>query len=453
MRLPQLISIRVAQAFSEGRNRRLTTGVLSGIFTKGTGFALTLVTVPMTLGYLGPERYGVWVTMISMLAWLSLMDLGLANGLTPILSAAFGKKRDDLAQEYVSTAIWSLAGIAIITGSVLAVFWRAVDWGKVFNVQDSGLVAEISLAMALAVIFFLLRLPLAVNHRVLLAYQEGQKANALQLLTSITGVVGLYLVTKTNGGLVYLVIGYSGTQVLMAFAIFVWLYTWEKPQLRPLVVPKLARAKRVFSFGGLYLVMQLGALLVFQKDFLLITRFLGAHETASYSVAWQLFLYVNVVNLLLAPYIAPSFGEASASGDSRWVRLAFLRYLSGSVFATILFVLVIGFFYIDIIELWVGSAVRPTSDTIVWLMLWTLLYAFLAPAIGLLQGLGRLRRFTAYHFTASVSSFAVSLWLIPAVGVHGGIMATTICYAIILTIPVVQEVSRSLVKRPTVRSQ
>lgn len=435
-----------------GRNRRLAAGVITGIFTKGGTFALTLITVPMTLGYLGPDRYGIWVTMVSLLAWLSLMDLGIANGLTPSLSAAFGKNRDDLAREYIATASWGLVGMAIFSGCVIASLWSFVDWGQVFNVEGTALVEEISLAMALAVLFFLINLPLAVNQRVLLAYQEGEKANGFQLLTGMVGVFGLYLATLTKGGLVYLVIGYSGSQVLMGLAILIWLYTLGKPQLSPLIVPKLTHARTVFSYGGLFLVMQLGALLVFQKDFLLITRFLGAHETASYSVAWQLFMYVNIINLLLAPYISPSFGEANASGDSGWMRKIFSRYLYSAVVMTVLVVIVIGLFYIDIIELWVGGTVQPTGKTIAWLAAWTLLYAFLGPSIVLLQGVGRLGRFTAYHFTASALSFVLSLWLIPTVGVHGGIMATTICYSVILILPLAQEVSKCLGRGATAQS-
>jgi len=398
----------------------------------------------MALGYLGPERYGVWVTMISMLAWLSLMDLGLANGLTPILSAAFGKNRDDLAREYVATAIWSLVAIAIFAGGAIASLWNFIEWGHVFNIQGASLVEETSLAMALAIFFFLLSLPLAVNQRVLLAYQEGGKANFTRLLASVVGVLGIYLVTQTQGGLVYLVVGYSGSQVLIASAVLFWLYAWEKPQLRPSIIPKPSHVKTVFSFGGLYFVMQLSALLVFQKDFLLITRFLGAEETASYSVAWQLFMYVNIVNLLLAPYISPGFGEANASGDSKWVRDMFWRYLGGTLAVTTLVVFIIGFFYREIIDLWVGSAMQPTGKTIVWLIVWTLLYALLGPATALLQGVGRLKRFTAFHFAASFLSFVFSLWLIPRVGVHGGIMATTICYVVILAFPVFQEVRKCL---------
>ena len=444
MKLGQRISSRVTAVIPTGRSRRLAAGVITGVLTKGTAFAMTLLMVPMALGYLGPERYGVWVTMISMLAWLSLMDLGIANGLTPALSEAFGKKREDLAREYVATAIWSLTAIAVMVGVVLAGTWRIIDWGYLFNVQEVGLIRDISVAMALAAGLFLVQLPLAVNQRILLAYQEGVVANLCQLSTSAAGLIGIYLATRTEGGLAYLVLGYLGFQVAVALAIMAWLFAFSKPELRPLLVPRIAQAKKVFSFGGLFVVMQLGALLVFQKDLPLITKFLGPEVAASYSVIWQLFLYVNIINLLLAPYLAPAFGEASAVGDVRWLRIAFFRYLGGSLACVLLATLLIGVFYRDILEFWIGGVVIPTPTTVLWLGLWTIISAFISPSTALLQGVGRLKYFTVMYFTASISGFLLSLLLIPRVGMHGGIMASTICFAVILVWPTAREIRKCL---------
>lgn len=448
MRLAKRISGRVAAAIPAGRTRRLATGVVTGVVTKGATFSMTLLIVPMTLGYLGPERYGVWVTMISMLAWLSLMDLGIANGLTPALSEAFGKKRNDLAREYVATAIWSLIGIALLAGVVLAGVWGMIDWGRLFNVQDVALVRDISVAVALAACLFLVQLPLAITQRILLAYQEGKVANLCQLSTSAAGLIGIYLATRTEGGLVYLVLGYSGLQFAVALAIMAWLFTLSKPELRPFLVPKLAQARKVFSFGGLFLVMQLGALLVFQKDLPLITKFLGPEVAASYSVIWQLFLYVNMINLLLAPYLAPAFGEANAVADVRWLRTAFVRYLVGSLACALLAGLFIGVFYREILDVWIGGVVVPTQSTVVWLVAWTVLYAFISPSTALLQGVGRLKQFTVMHILASISSFLLSLFLIPRFGMHGGIMASTVCYAVVLAWPTAREVKRCFVAIP-----
>ena len=72
MNLAQRLTTRLAEALPEGRNRRLAAGIASGVLTKGVAFLLTLVTVPVTLHYLGLERYGIWVTMIPILAYLSV---------------------------------------------------------------------------------------------------------------------------------------------------------------------------------------------------------------------------------------------------------------------------------------------------------------------------------------------------------------------------------------------
>lgn len=430
----------LAEAIAAGRNRRLATGIISGVLVKGIAFFLTLVTVPMTLHYLGVERYGVWVTMISLLAWIGLIDLGLANGLTPVLSRAFGSKRDDLARQYIATAFWGLCGMTGVVGLAISFAWQFISWDSLFNVQSPRLATEVTDAMAFAILLFLLKLPLSINQRVLLSYQEGKVANICQLLVSISGVLGIYVVTKTEGGLLYLVLGYSGTQAVVLMGIAVWMYTRFKPSLRPLVVPKLSYVKEVFSFGGLFFLMQIGSLLVFQKDLVMITHFLGAKATASYSIVWQLFLYINMLNLLIAPYFSPGFGDAHASGDSSWVRIAFKNYLRATVMIAIPATILVAIFHRDLIRLWVGGAIQVSGWTVFWLATWTILFSALGPCIALLQGVGRLKRFTTYYVAASASALVLSYFMIPLLGPYAGVMSTTMSYLLILVWPTIKEV-------------
>ncbi len=42
--------------------------------------ALAIVTVPLTIGYLGSERYGLWITISSVVAMINFADLGIGNG-------------------------------------------------------------------------------------------------------------------------------------------------------------------------------------------------------------------------------------------------------------------------------------------------------------------------------------------------------------------------------------
>lgn len=439
--LRRRFAARLSEILPAGRNRRLAVGIASGVFTKGMAFLLTLITVPMTLHYLGPERYGIWVTMISMLAWISMVDLGVANGLTPLLSAAFGKGRTDLAREYVATAFWSLAGIAILVGAVITTGWDWIDWSRAFNIRDHRLESQVSTAMALAVGIFLANLPLSITQRIYLAYQQGLAANIWQLLLSLSGVIGIYLVTRTQGGLVYLVLGYSGAQLLVSLANAVWLFGWSKPQLRPFVRPNLAEAKHVMTMGGMFFINQIATLIIFQKDNILITHYLGPTQAAPYNVTWQMFFYLNAINILIAPYLGPAFGEAYAKGDVLWMRKVFGRYMLVTCAVALPLVALLAWFYKPILIAWVGPAVMPTSDVVLWISLWTAVFSVQWPIISLLNSTGRLRVFIIFYGLAALLNIFLSVVLIKSIGAAGGAMASAVTVCIFVLLPSLREVS------------
>lgn len=418
----------------------MTVGIISGVFTKGMAFMLTLISVPMTLHYLGAERYGIWVTMISMLAWISMADLGVANGLTPLLSAAFGKDRPDLARGYISTAFWGLVGISTLAISVIAVCWQWFDWAKAFNIVDPSRVRETSTAMALAIGLFFLALPFTITQRIYLSYQQGGIANIWQLASSFSGLVGIYVVTQMQGDLVYLVIGYSGAQLVVLLVNSIWLFGWSRPELRPLVVPNLLEFKQVMTMSGWFFINQIATLLVFQKDTILITHFLGSTQAANYSVAWQMFLYLNAINIIVAPYLGPAFGEAHARGDLHWMRIVVRRYLTITMSFALPAIIVLTLFYKTILTAWVGPDVIPEMSTILWLGLWTLIMSIQWPIITLLNSTGRLRVFTLFHGLAAVLNLVLSIFFIQMYGVLGGIMSSAITMLVLVLTPSIREI-------------
>ena len=66
---------------SAERYRRIAWSTLLGgigkVIAMGTGF----ISVSLAIGYLGSERYGMWVTMSSLVGVLGPLDLGIGLGL------------------------------------------------------------------------------------------------------------------------------------------------------------------------------------------------------------------------------------------------------------------------------------------------------------------------------------------------------------------------------------
>lgn len=446
--LRQRFTSRLAETLPAGRNRRLAIGMASGVATKSIIFSLTLITVPMTLHYLGPERYGIWVTMISMLAWLNLVDLGIANGLTPALSAAFGSKRYDLAQQYIATAFWALVAIAVLVGAVSCFLWSWLDWHHIFNVSPS-LEGQVATAVAVAFGIFLLNLPFSITQRIFLAYQEGLMANLAQLAMNVAGVVGIFAVIQMQGGLVSLVLGYSGAQLVVLLLCTGWLFGRSKPQLRPMVRPNRAQAKYVLSLGGMFFINQIAALFIFHKDSLLITFLLGPAHATPFSVAWQMFLYLNAINLVVTPYLGPTFGEAFAVGDLHWMRQAFRRYIQTTCALAVPAVALLTWFHRSILAAWAGPEIIPTLTTVLWMAFWSAILIVQGPLVSILTNTGRLHRLTIFYVLAASLNLPLSVFLIKQVGVSGGIIASTVTTVVCVTLPASREVFILLKNLPT----
>src|SRR5580704_14585226 len=86
---------------SKERYRRAALTSLATLAAKGVSIGTLLVTVPLTLAYLGKERYGLWMTISSLVAIFGFADLGMGASLKTLLAAADGRNDCEEAQRLV----------------------------------------------------------------------------------------------------------------------------------------------------------------------------------------------------------------------------------------------------------------------------------------------------------------------------------------------------------------
>jgi O-antigen/teichoic acid export membrane protein len=98
-----------------GRDRikRAAVGGGTGICVSFVTIGVGLISVPLTVQYLGAEQYGIWITISSFLAWLYVSDMGFGSALTNALATASGLEDVNLAKSLVATAFWTLILISI----------------------------------------------------------------------------------------------------------------------------------------------------------------------------------------------------------------------------------------------------------------------------------------------------------------------------------------------------
>jgi hypothetical protein len=77
------------------RYRRAGITASSSFIAKALNIFISFLSVPLTIHYLGSERYGVWLTISSLLTWMALTDFGLSgNALVNVLAESSGN--DDM---------------------------------------------------------------------------------------------------------------------------------------------------------------------------------------------------------------------------------------------------------------------------------------------------------------------------------------------------------------------
>lgn len=124
---------------NRGQERSVTAkkNILASFFIRGFSIAISLVLVPLTINYINPSRYGIWLTLSSVVGWFSFFDIGLTQGLRNKFAEAKVKGDDFLAQVYVSTTYAILSITFFSIWFIFLIVNRFLNWSHILNVSDS----------------------------------------------------------------------------------------------------------------------------------------------------------------------------------------------------------------------------------------------------------------------------------------------------------------------------
>jgi len=432
---------------NEGQRRyqRIIHSTLAAAIARGVNLVVSFISVPLAVGYLGRDRYGIWITISSLLMFLSFADLGLGGSLLNALSDAFGREDRQEAQRYVASAFWLLAIIALILWIPFASghHWIAT---QLFSAGGDALVlAEASTAILIAITIFFLNFPLSLYTQVLTAHQQRTIVNVCAIITSIGNLLAIIAVIAFKGGLVWLVLAYSGCGLLVSVVTSIWLYFYAKPWLKPSIsAVDSSLMRNLLGSGWMFLVTSVFWVVNLQTDNLIISHFLGPGEVTPYSIAYRLLSYAVIFQSFAVVALWPAYTEAKARGDSVWIRRAFKANLIFSVLSSLPLTILFVIFGQKIIHWWAGDSAVPTFSLLVWMAIWNLMLATVSAPSFLLNAFGRLKGMTIYGTATALVNIALSIVLVRTWGLNGVVVASVLSVGLLSYIPIFWEAKRIL---------
>lgn len=423
-RLSGMFRLRPFDTATEGgrskeRYRRAAMTTAAAGVARVIGLLASLITVPLTFRYLGAERYGLWMVLLSLISVMSFADLGIGNGLINVISEAYGKDDRALAKEYITSAFVMLLGIALVLAIAGAAGYPFVPWMRLFNVRSGAVAADGAQAFLVLYGWFALSVPLGVIVRAQAGLQQGYLPQIVGGFGSILSLLALLGVIALQGSLAWLVFA-STFGTIAATLVNGWILFREHPWLVPAWHAYRANfAVKILKLGLMFFVLQCAFVIGYNSDNIVIAQVLGAAAVAAYAVPQKLFSFIAmVVGMGISP-LWPAYGEAIARGDVAWVRRAFL----GSLWVALAISVPLSTLLVAvgpwILRVAVGKSLHAPLSLLIVLAAWGVASAISVVTSMLLNGAGVLKAQTIIAVVASLSNLALSVFLTRRFGVIG----------------------------------
>jgi O-antigen/teichoic acid export membrane protein len=413
---------------------------------RGVSLLTTAISVPLTLGYLGAERFGVWMTLSAFIAIIGFSDLGLGNSLLNSVAHAAGRDDRDGIRAYVTNGMLMLLAIAALLGLAFAVGFEYVPWAEIVNVRSEVASDEVGPAAAALILCFLIGLPASALGQVRLGLQQGYVNAVFVGGGNILGLIAVIVATRMELGLPWLVLGMAGGPVVAMMLNGLMLLTslpWLRPRWDDV---NLGRSRSLLRVGLLFLMLQMAVAVAFTSDSIILASLVGPAAVAEYAVVVRIFMIPSLlVSFALAP-LWPAYREALSRGDSRWVRRTFGRSVR---FAAVVACLVSAMLIVvgmPLVQLWVGDSVRPRFELIVAVGIWTALTAVGTSVAMLLNGAQVMRFQLLTAGAMAIANVSLSVVLVGLVGTPGVVWGSIVAYISCTLIPVAMYLPRLLAR-------
>jgi O-antigen/teichoic acid export membrane protein len=430
---------------SAERYRRIAWSTALSMVARFVGMGTGLITVPLVGGYLGAERYGIWLQMSSFVAALGPLDLGIGLGLLTVVSDAFGRDDREAARRATSTAAAMLSMIASLALVAFGILYFVVPWARVFNVDTPIAVSEAGPAAAVLFGAFALGLPLGIVGQVQLAHQSGYISSAWAIVGNLGSFAALLAIIALHGSLPLLVLALTGVGLVAAILNGWFLFRRQRPWLIPrLRDVDLRTARPLLKTGSLFLVLQLTGLVAYSLDNVVIAQIMGASAVQEYAVPTKLFVLApTLLSYVLVP-LWPAYRESMARGDSAWVKRTLRRSVVLAALVNIpstVFLVIAGTF---LLHVWVGSLVHPTMLLLLGLGTWTIMNTLNGPFAMLLNGANIIGFQAGCSILMAIANVTISILLVQRIGVSGAVYGSVISQLFFVLIPELWYVRRLL---------
>lgn len=312
-----LLAYRAKDSFS----KNLYKNSFLIFFFRGISILSSFLMIRLSMNYLDSTSFGIWLTLVSIVSWISFMDMGMGNGLRNKLTESIVETNIQLAKEYVSTTYFFFG---IFISLVICIFLTVnsfLDWQAILNSKDQ--IKDIKLITAIMFSSFCIRLLLNLSGVIVTAYHRPFLNGIAECLIGLISVLSVYVLSKSDSSslLSYsIIISCIPILIFSIFTVVIFRLNRFKTIRPSLAYIDRSHISSLFGVGTRFFMIQIAAMLIFASDNIIISQLFAPTEVTVYNIAYKYFSIITIIfNMFLLPYWS-AFTEAFQLKNTIWIK-------------------------------------------------------------------------------------------------------------------------------------
>ncbi|MFC4477162.1 lipopolysaccharide biosynthesis protein [Flavobacterium chungangensis] len=425
------IKQKIYSFFSEGHSRTILAkkNIAISFFIKGASIVIGLLLVPMTINYVSSMQYGIWLTISSLIGWMSFFDIGMGNGLRNKLAESLALNEFQLAKIYVSTTYACLLIISLGLFVFFCFLNPYIDWQTFLNIPES-VKDDISLAVLIIFGSFCVQFVVQLINTILTAAHKPAIAGLLLLIGQVCVLITIYIMTKTiQGNLMVLVLALTMSPVIILTLASLYFYKTKLKNIAPAFSHvDFNYSKKIFQVGGHFFIIQIGSIILLQTDNIIISKFIGPESVTKFNVALKLFSTVIMLfSIIMNPYWS-AFTDANAKRDYEWIKNSVKKIRQIWFFISIVIVPLILVFSNFIYKFWLGDSIQIPFKLSLLLSLYVIAYMCLNLNSYFLNGVGKIRLQLYIYLIVCIVNIPLCCFLAKKIGINGIVISNLLMF-------------------------
>lgn len=418
------------------RTSKLKLSVSLNLFLKVVSIILNILLVPALLVGLGNEKYGIWVTVFTFIGWFNIFDLGLGEGLKLKLTAAFSLKKIKKINRLITSTYFFTFFITSSFYFFFLIINFFFDWSILLGVNKfaSEINNSINILVLLILLIFIFKIIGTIYSSLQLPFVENLIKTIGQFL--FFGGILLFNLTDIKLNLIWVTI-FSLFPTFLIYLIFNINFFNFKAKF---LIPKIKNIskdtlKEVVKPGFSFFIIQLGCIILYSTDNIIILKLFSATEVTNYSIYYKYYSFPFIFYSLFIASHWNAFIDALAKKDFIWIKRKI------SLFKKLLLILIVFYFALFFLEkkllfLWVGQENIKIDTTLsVNMILYFLISSITTIYIYVINAYGKLYVQLVGYVVITIINIPLSVFLAKyfSLNVSGVILASSLCL-LILTI-------------------